>query len=108
MDESYDATVYVDLEDMISKKNLLEEKYNELLEMLKKYQKRIDETENIYNTPSSKYFRNISKEYMDTRITFLNDNFKVLCIDKLDAIIKKYQEYSSIVANQVGGSNREI
>ena len=87
--------ILVDINDMRIKKKLIEEKYHELIEMIKTYKRMIDDTKNIYDTNSANYFRKIADGYIEQVEIYLNNDFKIY-IDKLDDIIKEYSNYQAI------------
>ncbi len=104
---SADNSVVVDIKNLREKKKIIDEKYNELVEMFIKYQQMIEDTKQVYDTESAKYFRKIVKEYMEIAKIYLNNDFK-LYIDKLDDIIEKYNTLSQDVFNNINGDENEI
>ncbi len=99
-EKKYKQNIFIDINDLTNKRKLLDEKYNELVEMFKNYGKMLDETKEIYDTESANYFRKVSTEFLNLALVKLNTDFKGY-IDKLDNTIKSYSEYSNMVKKQV-------
>ena len=85
------------MDDLIAKKKLIDEKYYELIDMFKNYDKMLDDTKEIYDTNSAKYFRNVASEYMNLSLVKLDQEFKSY-IDKLNDTIKLW--YQKIMRSQ--------
>ena len=51
----------------------------------------IEDTKNIYDTESAKYFRNVALNYMDIVPIKFDSDFLVY-VDSLDDIVSKYSE----------------
>ena len=99
-DKEKKYSVYVDIENIKLKKQQIDEKYNELVEMFKNYQKMIENTKEVYDTESAKYFRTIASEYMKIALIYLNNDFKI-CADKLNDVIKIYSETNESINKMV-------
>ncbi len=97
MTEKYNIVVSV--KDIKDKKDLINQKYDELYNMIKRCQKMFDETKECYDTQSSKEFRLIASEYLNVVLLYLERNFKEY-IDKLDNVINEYTDfYNGVAAN---------
>lgn len=93
-------SVFLDMDDLIEKKKLIDEKYSELVGMLKNYKEMIENTEAVYDTNSAKYFRRVASEYMDYSFVKLEQEFKSY-VDKLNKTITSYTDYSNLIASKV-------
>ena len=91
---------FLDMDDLKNKRNLLNEKYYELVEMFKNYGKMLDDTKNFYDTESGKHFRKVADEYINYSLVKIESEFKAY-IDKLDNAITSYIDYSSLIASKV-------
>ena len=101
-------SVVVNTGDIKSKQALINQKYNELCEMVKTYQKMIDETESIYDTNSGKEYRLIAHRYLDIVLLYLNNDFKKYT-DKLNDILALYNDFYNTTGIAVGRSdNNEV
>lgn len=83
--------IRADINDIRCKKKMIEQKYHELLEIIKEYRKMVLETQNIYNTESARYFRNVVLNYMDI-VPIKLDNEFMAYVNNLDDIVEKYSE----------------
>ena len=93
-------SVSIDMNDLKEKKKLIDEKYSELVEMFKNYGRMIEETKEVYDTNSAKYFRRVASEYMDYSFAKLEQEFKSY-VDKLNKTITSYTDYGNLIASKV-------
>ena len=98
MNENYN--IHVDIDNLIEKKRIIDEKYNELVHLIKKYREMIVDTRDIFNTPAANLYQNISSQYIDLSLVRLDKRFKK-SVDRLDNIIFEYKDFYYIVSNQV-------
>ena len=101
MDSNY---FRVNIEDVNCKKKIIEQKYSELLALIKEYREMILDTQNIYNTESAKYFRNVVLNYIDIVPIKLDSEFMVY-VNNLDTIVEKYSELYSDITKMVSSND---
>lgn len=89
-----------------SKKTLAVQKCDELIEMIRTYQKMIDETNTIYDTVTANKYRLVAHQYLDIVLTYLDKDFKEY-INKLDTIIDTYDNYYTLTGIKVGKSDKD-
>ena len=93
----------VDINSIESTTKLMDDRFNELVNMISKYKEMIEDTKNIYDTESATIYRKIALGYIELIERYLNNDFKPY-IDKLDEIRGIYiDEYNSI-SKSVGGA----
>ncbi len=98
--------VIVNTGDIKNKQSLINKKYDELYEMVKTYQKMIDETEAIYDTNSGKEFRLVAHRYLDIVLLYLNNDFKEYA-NKLNSILDVYGDFYNVTGITVGKSDND-
>ena len=99
-EKKYAYDVSVNLDDLINKRKLIGEKYEELVVMFKNYQNKLDETKRIYDTGSANYFRKVADEYIKFLLIKMNTDFKPY-IDNMDNIISAYKNYNKDVSTMI-------
>ena len=98
--------VVVSVNDINNKKTLINQKYDELYEMIKTYQKMIDETEKVYDTKSAKEFRLIAHRYIDIALLYLENDFKEYA-NKMDLIINSYNDFYTATKATIGSGDSD-
>ena len=97
-----------DINDIKNKKILADQKYNELYQNIELLKKMIEETKEVYDTPSSKKYRVVAERYLDITLLYLKNGFKPY-IDKLDNIVNSYNElYHETDTSILVGDNDEV
>lgn len=107
--KKYKQNISIDMNDMKKKRDLLNEKYNELVKMFRNYGKMLEDTKTVYDTDSANYFRSVSTEFLNLSLVKLNSDFKGY-LDKLNNTINSYTEYSNLIKEKVekGDNNGKI
>ena len=86
---------------ILETKKLMENDYNEILVLLNKYKRIIEESKEIYDTSSSLLFRKIALGYLELIINYLNNDFKPY-IDKLDIVKSTYAAINNEIQSIMG------
>lgn len=99
----------VNFNDINTRKASAIQKYDELYQMVKTYQKMLDDTKECYDTPSGNHFRLVASRYIEIVLLYLENSFKPY-IDKLDTITKAYNDgfYAPTSTNIENGDNNEV
>ncbi len=96
--------VKVNIESLVSTKKLIDASFSDLLSLLKRYKKMVDNTKKIYNTETGELYRKYTNAFLDCFEKYLNKYFKSH-VDELNFIIKEYDDtYEFIEASTTGGN----
>lgn len=90
----------VDIESINTTKSIMENKYNELVDMVNKYKDMVENTQDVYYSDSGTQYRNVAVGYITIINNYLTNDLKPL-IDSLDDIKETYVELHSTMKSSV-------
>lgn len=94
--------IKVDVNSIKTTRESMNSDYNELMSMLQKYQRMIEDTKKVYDTESATLYRKIAIEYAKYVEYYLKNDFKEY-VDKLAKIEEIYLNENALLESRIQG-----
>ena len=94
-----------DIENLINARKEMERLMDELSGSMKKCYQKLEETKEVFDTPTAKYFREEGDSYLQKQQSYLEGDVKDL-LKRMDEIIKTYEEEVKKINNFVKDSDK--
>lgn len=94
--------IIANIESINKTKKMMDDYYNDLINILNKCQNLIEDSVAIYDTESATLFRKVGLSYIELMRKYINDDLKVY-IDKLEFAQNTYLEEVNETSQTIGG-----